>query len=376
MWIMVGLAARSCLRTTGGRAGGLRALLPPDLGALRSERVVGATGVQLLLFAGFVPDVATGGWARDAQPPRTLAERERRIRPTWKPGGQLSYSLGAAGQPRSLFGLAQRSLPPASTVGELCSALEAVGLTEEDVGDDGGVARQMLTWDAPPEPEAGPLLASSRVTLLVLSFDATAECRTLLDCLRPGPTNELLAATAKRFVESRPAQSVSVIAQWEVAAAMAHIGAKSQAVGTPGTFENTAEIYELMGKAAREHAAPAHDKQQLVLLAHPDHLPRALRIGRKVLPTLISNRPPLLPALQPYTLDWPSQTPSAAELNLYAGVTATVQSEGKKVEASWYDARSGYFPDGDPQKWAHSRDVWVLYNHWAMAKAKLTGIIA
>ena len=39
--------------------------------------------------------------------------------------------------------------------------------------------------------------------LLVLSFDATPDCRSLADCPRPGPTNELLAASADAFAARR-----------------------------------------------------------------------------------------------------------------------------------------------------------------------------
>ena len=50
---------------------------------------------------------------------------------------------------------------------------------------------------------------------------------------RPGPTNELLAATAAAFVRSRKqahGQTVHVVAQWEVAAALRTLGASPPAV--------------------------------------------------------------------------------------------------------------------------------------------------
>ena len=45
-------------------------------------------------------------------------------------------------------------------------------------------------------------------------------------------------------------------------------------------------------------------------------------------------------------------------LNLYAGVSCAVHTGGGVRAATWYDAPNGYFPDGEPQRWARHREVW------------------
>eukprot|EP00971_Amphidinium_carterae_P307122 6103670-Amphidinium_carterae.1 len=66
----------------------------------------------------------------------------------------------------------------------------------------------MLTWKLPPVPL--PVLSA----LFIFSFDATPLCRALRDCTRPGPTNELLAATAAEFY-AKQGRNVHIFAQWE-----------------------------------------------------------------------------------------------------------------------------------------------------------------
>eukprot|EP00966_Prymnesium_polylepis_P249499 5768270-Prymnesium_polylepis.1 len=78
--------------------------------------------------------------------------------------------------------------------------------------------------------------------------------------------------------------------------------------------------------------------------------------------------------MQPYRLDWPHRPEE--EGGPYAGATAKVRTAGTVREATWYDEDRGYFPDGDPQRWAHRREIWIVYDHWARAKGVLTGIIA
>ena len=195
-----------------------------------------------------------------------------------------------------------------------------------------------------------------------------------------------------------------VIAQWEVAAALqsrradatrggegAPSGAAAprvSAVGTPGVFENTARIFEYMrtemGAAAACDDGAADAAARTILLAHPDHLPRAMAIGEAALARAAGGRalaracgaPRLVPALQPYRLDWPTRgTPAGGRLNLFEGVTARVHTAGAVRDASWYDAAHGFFPDGEPQRWAHRREIWVAYEAWARAKGVATGVM-
>ena len=136
-------------------------------------------------------------------------------------------------------------------------------------------------------------------------------------------------------------------------------------VGTPGIFENTAQIYEHMlarmdTSACDEHGGGGDGR--VVLLAHPDHLRRALRIGESAFKGFGGRCRGLrlVPAMQPYTIAWPdtsSSSPAGTRLNLYAGVSSAVHTGGEVKEATWYDAASGYFPDGEPQRWARRREV-------------------
>jgi len=399
------LATRGVHRSSGGEH--LAHLFPEDLDAIESQAIVGALGVQLLLFGGFTPSEL--GWRHSPRVPTTLQERVDLIAPTWKPGGRCDYSWHAATTPPRKSDADVLSLfapPPAllvqggsTTVRSLTRALEATGLRASDFD---GAARaaivESLTWRLPASSERLVLNSSGDLTLLVLSFDATAECRSVRDCERPGPTNELLAATAEQFVRrqwAKHAQRVKVIAQWETAAALRALGMHDTlAVGTPGIFENTAQIFlhmaEVMGTRSCGGSRAAGASSQVVLLTHPDHLRRALRIGESAFERLGGpcSRLQLVPAMQPYRLDWPSrfQRPDAmeqsgvaaagAQLNLYAGVSTRVHTAGDEREATWYDEELGYFPDADPQRWVHRREIWITYEFWARAKGLATGVIA
>ena len=401
-------------------------LLPTDLDELKDEKVMRALAVQLLLFGGFHP-TGSGSWQRGAHPPASLADRVDAIAPTWKPGGRLNYEWPAEGslqydRPLTLFAW-QPGDPvyPPRTVRATASNLEAIGLRPSDFDAPARAALgEMMTWRN-PQPAVELERDASELTLLVLSFDATPQCRSLSDCPQPGPSNELLAATAEAFVRRQQntlGQSVNVIAQWEVAAALHARGmAEAHAVGSPGVFENTAQIFEHMvakmsvnetsvnacsaatdrsagAQLASEGGVTAGSASRVVLLAHPDHLPRALRIGETTFASLPRTGPchglRLVPALQPYRLDWPSSTAAehdategthsdADGLNLYTGVSGTVHTGGELRQATWYDdhqgASHGYFPDGEPQRWVHRREIFVCYELWARAKGVATGVI-
>ena len=398
-------------------------MLPHDLDELGSPEVVKALGVQLLLFAGWHPSAT--GWKQNAPPPSSLSKRVDLVAPTWKPRGNIDYSwpssldnptVGADGSV-SLFAAAASAtlgLPGAgSTVASLASALEGIGLdASTDYDDEARHALvEMLTWRLPLVSQTVRLQSGAEaeeVTLLVLSFDATPQCRSVSDCPKPGPANELLAATADAFVRRRAAdhsQRVHVVAQWEVAAAMRALDSSTRcrvtAVGTPGQFENTAEIFDQMLRAMGPSACPevntdtrnaaafaspanASATSRIVLLSHPDHLRRALRIGETAFARAVASEgcaqaARLVPAMQPYRLDWPMVVPATtldkAGLNLFAGVTARVQTHGQLKTATWYDDANGFFPDGEPQRWAHRREIWISYEFWARAKGVATGIM-
>ena len=405
--VLCSAALYSAIRHATTNSSRLADLLPTDLDALSNPTIIGALGVQLLLFGGFAPTAT--GWRRKQRPPASLLERVDLIAPTWKPGGKIDYSWPGTGGPAesstwSLFEAATK--PPlanaGATVGSLARALEGLGLRADDFDSEARIAlHEMLTWRLPVESEQLALSTTRNLTLLILSFDATPDCRSVDDCQRPGPSNELLAATADAFVSRRwreHGQHVDVIAQWEVAAALRTL--KQQRlhhshgndkhgrlvvtpVGTPGIFENTAQIYEHMlarmdTSACDEHGGGGDGR--VVLLAHPDHLRRALRIGESAFKGFGGpcQGLRLVPAMQPYTIAWPDTAAAASagtRLNLYAGVSSAVHTGGEVKEATWYDASSGYFPDGEPQRWARRREVWIAYEAWARAKGVATGVI-
>jgi len=417
----------------GSRRGahGLASLLPADIDALESPTITAALGVQLLLFGGFRQ--SSQGWLRAASPPTSLQERVDLVAPTWKAGGRLDYSWPSSGSdppvasamdandaPLSLFaaGAALADLGAGTTVQSLTRTLEGIGLRANDFD---GAAREalveMLTWRLPAASERLVLHDSADLALLALSFDATPDCRSLVDCSRPGPSNELLAATAREFVERRLSehgQRVNVIAQWEVAAALRSLGGlpggtRVIPIGTPGIFQNTAQIFEQMRQALQEldpAAACGHGpvgagtiSSRLLLLTHPDHLRRSLRIGETALAAgatapcdgLKLGPPKLVPGLQPYRLDWSGHPrkgggarrvavqlgpPAGSTLDIYTGVSGRVHTSGHLREASWYSDPHGFFPDGSPQRWTHRREIWVAYEFWARAKGVATGVIA
>lgn len=345
-------------------------ILPSDLDVLKNDRVIGALGVQLLLFGGWKKSGV--GWTRDT-PPRTLQDRLERITPTWKAGGPLDYTHDAQS---GIFGDA---LPTGMTIAQLADTLDTIGLTAADFDAPARTAlNAMLSWRL---PDIGDFLETSELVLLIFSFDATPFCHNVTDCPLPGPSNELLAATAARFVNERAnnyQQNVRIIAQWEVAAALLQShGLPVTAVGTPGAYENTAEIFEHM-------LCELNDVQQTILLAHPDHLRRVLWTTQTILRHRTNLRskcalpqgktPRLLAALQPYDLEWPLRQTERG-MNMFASESTLVHTNGQEIMTSWYDDNLGFFPDGDPQKWTHQREVWLLYDHWAVAKGIVTGTI-
>ena len=252
----------------------------------------------------------------------------------------------------------------------LLVALEAQGFKLKDLDVMAAhTLQRMLSWRLPEMPSANSFQA-----MLAFSFDATRACHSLLQCPRPGPSNELLAATVEQFYLEQP--HLHVLAQWEIASAL--LSSKKipadriHAVGVPGRYMNTNEILEAMVSDLSKLGV-----QDVVLLAHPDHLRRAYETIQHYWSTKpLKSMPRVLPAMAPYGLAWPSNRSLGSEMNLYAGVTGVVHSEGRSLSSSWYARSLGYFPDGDPQLWVHSREVWILYDHWAMCKGVATGIIS
>jgi hypothetical protein len=203
----------------------LSSLIAADLDVLQSPAVMRALGVQLLLFGNFAP---TGrGWQRRPLPLASLDERVDRIAPTWKSGGRVEYAWPVAAQPQqteAALSLFDAAAAPAladagASVGGLVRVLEDIGLRASDFDEAARAALvEMTTWRLPADTDTLQLNGSADLTLLVLSFDATRACVAVDDCPTPGPSNELLAATAEQFVRSRwreHRQRVDVIAQWE-----------------------------------------------------------------------------------------------------------------------------------------------------------------
>jgi hypothetical protein len=84
--------------------------------------------------------------------------------------------------------------------------------------------------------------------------------------------------------------------------------------------------------------------------------------------------------MNPYNIDWMATRKEESRedhLNLFEFVeSAGVHSQGQELVTGWYDDENwGFFPDGDPQKWTHQREVWILYDQWAVAKGIVTGTV-
>ena len=131
-------------------------------------------------------------------------------------------------------------------------------------------------------------------------------------------------------------------------------------VGAPGTFENTGAVAARMlcalmgdadedededGRQPRAASIPDEERGVVVVLAHPDHLRRVVRTVETMLAQITPSppcTPRLLSALQPYHIGWPLQPDAGAarlegatQLNLFAGVTASVTTHGQTRQASW-----------------------------------------
>ncbi|CAE8635779.1 unnamed protein product [Polarella glacialis] len=342
------------------------------------EAFLSAVGAQLLLFGGFTP--AGGVWVRDSNAPGTLKERQMRIRPTWKSGGPVDYSLNPAASPEGAIPIFQvatsggTAVGAGTTVASMAAALEAKGLCGEDFDEEARAAvREMLSWRL-PEPEA----SSGAVTaLLAFSFDATPACRNLRDCPFPGPSNELLAASVERFFAENAESPVEVYAQWEIASALLRSGRvpaeRIHPAGAAGLYMNTVQILEAMMRDLSQQPA----LERLAVLAHPDHLRRAYRtvLTHLELVKAVVRPSAVVPAMAPFGLDWPTNPSEGSAVDLFLGSPVTVYSQGRALNTSWRDKNLGYFPDADPQVWVHDREVWILYDHWAMAKGITDGII-
>lgn len=417
-------------------------ILPSDLDVLENDRVMGAVGAQILRFAGWtkvrisgyvvwfaglfcffsidagykcvlfysfphfdiiltnVMPLSKSGtiWTKPTTDASllTLQDRLERITPTWKSGGKLDYSHDGQG-------LFSEALAPGTTVEELGRTLESMGLHPQDLDVSSQKAlRAMLSWNIPDEPtfDFQRDNIDQGFVLLVFSFDATRFCYNVTDCPQPGPSNELLAATVLNFVQhhiGNQTSKVYVTSQWEVAAALQQRCTGTLwkdltivPVGTPGKFQNTADIFGLMlcewnSLIAEEHSNQHRSDQfsstlsKALLLSHPDHLRRVFLTAKTIQRSTESpcwmRNILMAPALQPYDLTWPSTLDST--WNLFESVPPTiVHSMGKEITTNWHDKQHlGYFQDGDPQLWTHRRDVWILYDQWAILKGIVTGTI-
>lgn len=300
--------------------------------------------------------------------------RYQRIQPTWKSGGPVDYSLNAqqsiAG-PIPLFHVASSggtAIGSGETVASMAKALEIHGMRSDDLDEQSKLAlREMLSWRLPSMEFSGTVTA-----LFVFSFDATPSCKDMTNCPLPGPTNELLAATVERFCEQSKVP-IEVYAQWEISSAL--LASKRMpperihAAGDAGVYMNTQQIMQMM---LDDMAQQTPQPSVVAVVAHPDHLRRAFRTLQAQYPLVT-----VLPAMMPYGLDWPKDQREGSALNLYGADYGygLVHSRGQHVESRWYEQPFGYFPDGDPQIWVRDREVWILYDHWAMAKGVADGII-
>jgi hypothetical protein len=389
--------------------------------------LVNMLGMQLLLFGGWIQSSSSPtGWKKDdkaTSSSMTLPQRLQRITPTFKPGGQVDYSYHSNSWDNAIMADSWSI----HSVAELAQHLQDhIGLSVNDFDASARRALQaMLSWRIQVPSSTNESSSSSSLSpaqnppttttiMLIFSLDATPSCQSLDNCPLAGPSNQLLAATAAQYSHDHP--HVPIMAQWEVAVALQQShGLSVIPVGEPGTFQNTAEIFQSMMQCAcddpRIHSENTNKNKnnhyRFLFVAHPDHLRRTLWTAQTMLwqqqqqqqQQLHNNNLKknvdhackawssqgkiiqLVPAMLPYSLDWPTTTSHrkslAANMNLFQAVTtATVDSQGHQVETSWYDDKYlGFFSDAYPQLWTHRRDVWILYDQWAVAKGIVTGTI-
>ena len=65
-------------------------------------------------------------------------------------------------------------------------------------------------------------------------------------------------------------------------------------------------------------------------------------------------------------------------INLFDRLEPTQVRTGpgnESITTDWYDPHHlGFFADSD-QEWTQDRDMWILYDHWAVLKGIVTGTI-
>lgn len=397
----------------------LESVLPKDLDALRSRNVIGALGIQLLAFGGWVRD-ENDNWTRrysrssnGMNPSWTLSDRLTFITPTWKKGGSLDYSTIFRDGTALLDNLAvddgsNMHGDDIKTVSQLANLLEhRVGLSASTDLDRSSIAAltAMLTWNIPASPAPLPTISqgnNSDLVLLVFSFGNEESCRNRTDCpFGPGATNELLASTVARFAQQQDDyENVHILAQWEVATGLwqrhENITLNVESFGTPGAYASTVEILQKMLCALGEKHPSV---KSVLLVAHPDHLRRVLwttRTAQTILRrhhTFLRDQKEtncqlsadadirLWTAMQPYGLDWPERRNQTSILdgniiNLFdtMGLAEVHIGRNEIICAEWYDKHLGFFDVGD-QEWTKQRDDWILYDQWAVLKNIVAGTI-
>ena len=61
---------------------------------------------------------------------------------------------------------------------------------------------------------------------------------------------------------------------------------------------------------------------------------------------------------------------------MFDNMPTVVHTNGQEIITSWYNKDNiGFCVDGDPQKWTRQREVWLLYDQWAVAKGIIIGTI-
>lgn len=407
-------------------------VLPNDLDRLQNPRVIQALGHQLLAFGGWSQaskgqdDSGTGSWTRrHTRRPLTLQDRLAFITPTWKKGGSLDYKRIVEPDSSLFPSEAERGI---TTVAQLADHLEhKVGLTVHDFDEDAIHAlTAMLSWEI-SLPEADQTAYASlmsngptkNILLLILSFGSTESCRNSSDCpWGPGATNELLVSTAARFLQqqrrAKKNTNVTILAQWEVATSLwqrhnetlrhdSHHTTTVQSIGTPGSYETTSDV--LWEMLCGPHGGANIVNSVILVLAHPDHLRRVLWTSQTLMhrkrsslrfasgnmmssctasTKSINDKQPyqLITAMSPYHLDWPTVARNRTNgdpTNLFGLLEPTKvrigSPGGEEIETQWYDSRYfGFFNDGD-QEWTKHRDMWILYDHWAVLKGIVTQTI-
>eukprot|EP00401_Gymnodinium_catenatum_P015754 CAMPEP_0117508302 /NCGR_PEP_ID=MMETSP0784-20121206/26877_1 /TAXON_ID=39447 /ORGANISM="" /LENGTH=497 /DNA_ID=CAMNT_0005303849 /DNA_START=56 /DNA_END=1549 /DNA_ORIENTATION=+ len=370
-----------------------------------------SVGALMLRFSGFSRN-ATGSWVKSD--PSHRLERWPYVTPAYKAARQRAWVSDAEAELRRIgsgdflvvLSVAAKDEPVDGGIGVTGTTMADVVRKVEEIWRGEGFSLQSFdgvaaaafgemfhfAFDAPRSA-----LLPGRGSAVAFSFGNSKDeyCRCDADCRYPGLMNEMLAWTLVDYMSEHP--NDTVYAQWEVAVALRRL--------VQGDAGRASRVVQLGGKACNASAASSYlstadimnacfqdvetdGVRRLLVLAHPDHLPRAYFTAQTALRRAQSKGRfqalRLVPGMAPYSLDWPGHPPGASVgpgsvVDMYANSTrGYTLSDG--TTRSWYptafDSSLGYLAaPQDGQEWVLNRKVFLLYEMWARSEGVYVGAI-